>query len=633
MNNANDINSNPNGRSITPLSPVGGAVTGRHDPYFPSGRYPQGPFDDGPGFANSLRDYFRIFNKRRWLIISTVAAVLALGTLRTLTMTPMYTSSVRLQIDRNVAKAMDRGNVSPVESNDLEFLKTQNELLQSHNLAERVVSAARLADDADFLKPKDFSIFGSLAALLKSIVGSAEPKKLEASREAIEQVLENRTVKPLPGSRLVDVSYTDPSPLRAQKIAQAFGEGFINSNLDKRFEANSYAKTFLEDQIQQLKIRLQESEKVLLDFAEKEQIIIVNDKSNLAENDLSNANGALATIVSERIKNEQLWRQAQEAGSQNMTQILSNSVIDGLRKQRGDLFTQYQEKLQVFKPGYPAMVQIKNKMDEIDRQLAAESNTVRSSLKAAYESSLSQENAIKARISTLRDDILSLQKRSIQHNILKREVDTNQDLYNGLLQRFKEVDVAGGAEANNVFVVDKAELPQHPSSPKVLQSILLSLMLGLGLGLGAAYVLEGLDDVIVSIEDVERLAGLTTLGIIPVAAQEGEAELELADPRSPISEAYRSLCTSLQFTTDRGLPKSITLTSSGPGEGKSLTSIAISQHFARMGLKVLLIDGDLRNPSLHKKLGTDNSLGLSNYLTGACTPQLLPVSSSRPLAE
>ena len=143
MNNANDISSNPNGKSITPLSPVGGAVTGQHDPYYPSGRYPQGPFDDGPGFANSLRDYFRIFNKRRWLIISTVAAVLALGTLRTLTMTPMYTSSVRLQIDRNVAKAMDRGNVSPVESNDLEFLKTQNELLQSHNLAERVVSAAR----------------------------------------------------------------------------------------------------------------------------------------------------------------------------------------------------------------------------------------------------------------------------------------------------------------------------------------------------------------------------------------------------------------------------------------------------------------------------------------------------------
>jgi capsular exopolysaccharide synthesis family protein len=151
-----------------------------------------------------------------------------------------------------------------------------------------------------------------------------------------------------------------------------------------------------------------------------------------------------------------------------------------------------------------------------------------------------------------------------------------------------------------------------------MRSIILSLLLGLGAAVGAALLLETLDDVIVSIEEVERIAGLSMLGIIPKAGK--AAEIELRDPRSPLSESYRSLCTSLQFATEHGLPKTLTVTSSGPGEGKSITAIAIAQHFARMGLKVLLIDADLRNPSMHKKLNVDNSIGLSNYLTGGCSP-------------
>lgn len=226
---------------------------------------------------------------------------------------------------------------------------------------------------------------------------------------------------------------------------------------------------------------------------------------------------------------------------------------------------------------------------------------------------------MRARLETLKSEALDLQKRSIQYNTLKREVETNRGLYNGLLQRYKEVDVAGGVGANNVFIVDRAEQPESPTSPRLSRAIFLSLILGLGLGIGAALLLETFDDVILSMEDVERLAGLSTLGIIPKAG-ENMAEAELADPRSSLSEAYRSLCTSLQFTTERGLPRSIAITSGGPGEGKSLTSVAISQHFARMGLKVLLVDADMRNPSLHKKLRMDNSIGLSNYLTGACTP-------------
>ncbi len=227
---------------------------------------------------------------------------------------------------------------------------------------------------------------------------------------------------------------------------------------------------------------------------------------------------------------------------------------------------------------------------------------------------------MKKQIETLKDEVLDLQKRSIEYNILKREVDTNRSLYEGLLQRYKEVDVAGGIGANNVFIVDKAELPGSASSPRMLQALLLSLALGLAVGLGAAYVLEILDDTLRSVEELERVTGLATLGVIPHAPDGSTAEQEISDPSSGLSEAYRSLCTSLQFATDSGLPRTLFVTSSGPREGKSLTSRAIATQFATMGLKVLLVDADLRNPSLHKAFNVDNSIGLSNYLTGNCNP-------------
>ncbi|MFM7083437.1 MAG: polysaccharide biosynthesis tyrosine autokinase, partial [Hyphomicrobium sp.] len=332
----------------------------------------------------------------------------------------------------------------------------------------------------------------------------------------------------------------------------------------------------------------------------------------------ASANATLGNLISERIKNEQLWKQTDNASAVNLPQFLSNSVIETLRAKRKELSTDYQEKLETFKPSYPAMVQIKSKIDEIDRQISAEIKTIKDSLKASYETSLQQETEMKGRIESLRTELLDLQKRSIQYNILKREVDTNRSLYDGLLQRFKEVDVAGGVGANNVFIVDKPLLPHLPTSPNLVRIILLSLALGIGLSLASAYILEKMDQTIYSADQVEEISGLPMLGIIPKVPSNINEEID--HPRSAISESYRSLCTALQFASETGLPKSLLITSSGQGEGKSFKAMTIAKHFANLGLKVLLIDGDLRRPSLHLKLDTNNDVGLTNYLTGTCTP-------------
>lgn len=584
--------------------------------------YPEATPLEGAEAGLVIREYWRIFNKRKWVVLSVAVAFLVVGAVVTLMMTPLYTSTLRLQIDRNIVRVIEGGNVSPIEGSDLEFLRTQYELLQSRALADRVVIALKLGDDKSFLQAADTS----LLAVMKRWLGGgdgADPRnsrRAERERAAAAIILAKRTVRPVSGSRLVDLSYSDPDPARAQRVTNALAAAYSNSTLDKRFEANAYAKSFLDDQVKQLKLRLEESEKQLIEFAQKEQIVSVAEKNSTAESNLQSANGALGALVSERIKNEQSWRQVESADAISMPQILGSRVIEGLRDQRNTLMADYQEKLETFKPGYPAMVQIQNKIAEIDRQLEREVRTIKESLRASYEGSVDQEEEMKKQIEILRAEAIDLQKRGIRYNILKREVDTNRSLYEGLLQRQKEVDVVGGVVANNIFVVDRAELAKSPSSPRVGRSLLLSLVLGLSAGLGIAYVMEKLDDSVRSAEDMERVTGLPTLGIIPKVAAGALPEVEVTNPRSVISEAYRSLCTSLQFITASGMPRTLTVTSAGPGEGKSMTSLAIGWHFAGMGLKVLIVDADMRNPSLHKKLGLPNRVGLSNYLAGACSP-------------
>lgn len=620
MKSSDDANSKANAVSSGELEPASAAVANIQTLYGLAPYHAPNPTSDELDLIVKIRDHLRIFYKRRWLIFSIMACVCALGTVRTLMTTPLYVSTTRLQIDRNVAKIVDGGSVTPVEGTDTEFLRTQYELLQSRSLAERVASSAQLANDPSFFRPRSSSLIAVAKRLINRPATNNRRSRRELTDNAASIVQQNLVVRPVVGSRLVDLSYSDPDPARSRRIAAAYAESFIAANLDKRFEANAYAKTFLQDQIKQLKLRLEQSEKTMLDFAEKEQIVTVHENSSIAEADLGNANVVLGNITSERIRNEQLWRQVEKSDAISLPQFLSNEVIDGLRTKRNELVSSYQEKLETFKPAYPAMVQIRNKISEVDKQLATEMKTIRASLKGAYESSRNQENELKKRVEKLRNEVLDIQKRSIEYNILKREVDTNRDLYNGLLQRFKEVDVAGGAGSNNIFIVDKADLPGAPSSPKLLRSMLLFLLLGSASGLGFAYLLEKLDDVIDSIEEAEQVGGLATLGIIPFVRTEGGVEASLEDARSALSEAYRSLCTSLQFTTAQGMPKSLLITSAEPAEGKSITSLAITQHFARLGLKVLLIDADMRNPSLHKLLQADNSIGLSTYLTGSCPP-------------
>jgi capsular exopolysaccharide synthesis family protein len=574
----------------------------------------------------TLLEYWRILYKHKWLILGVAIVFSVIGTVRTLMETPLFTSSVRLQID-SPPRIVEGGNID-ADGEDYRFMTTQYQLLESRAMAERVASMLKLGNDADFLKPRGFSIVDTVTGMLNptkpassgDVPSSKGVDEVALERWAAGVILGNRAVQPVTDSRLVDISYSDPNPARAQRIANAYADAFIASNIDKRFQANESAKVFLEDKIDQLKQRLQQSEHALIDFAEKQQIVGINydsdQKTSIAEANLADATAELQKLTSERAKNEGLWRQAQGSDAMNLPQVLSDKEVSGLRTKRNELQIEYQQGLQTFKPDYPSMVDLRAKIEEIDRQLADQLQTIKDSLKATYEASLAREKEMTTRVAQLKEDLLDLQKRSIEYNILKREVDTNRELYASLLQRYKEVDVASGAGSTNVFVVERA-LPGASSSGSLYPALLKALALGLGIGVGLAYLLEKLDDKIRSPEQLEQVTGLSVLGVIPKVRG---IDQELADPRSRLGEAHRSLCTALQFTTENGAPKTLMVTSAAPGEGKSFTSLAIAKQFATLGRKVLLIDADLRNASLHAKLSCDNSVGLSNYLVGSATP-------------
>jgi capsular exopolysaccharide synthesis family protein len=583
-------------------------------------------------FLQAVHEFFRVLRRFKWAVLGILVAVMTIGAAATLLSTRLYTASVRLEIESSAAKIVQKGEVSPVEARDFEFLRTQYELLQSRNIAERTVAALKLADDPELSKPGRESAFARLMKLIWPEPPAKTPDRATIERGIAGAILANRVVKPVPGSRLLDLAYTDPNPARAAAITMGLANEFIGSIRDKRFEATAYAKTFLEDQLQQLRAKLQDSENALIDYSEKEQIVgTASDKTSIAEANLAAANTTLGQIVTERMRNEQQYRQIENATVADLPQFLNDKLIEDLRDRRNALVVENQEKDQLLRPDYPTMVQLNNKIKETDKQIADQIRVIKVSLKGAYEASLKQEEDVKKRVDQLRTEVIELQKRSIHFNILKREADSNRTIYEDLLQRYKEVDVAGGIAASNVFIVDRAEVPTSPSSPNLSRNMLVSMLLGLVAGLAGAFLLERLDNTVSKIDEFERVSGLPSLGVIPLVPPGSTLEEEMNKVSSDIWEAYRTLCTSLQFVTDKGLPKSLFFTSANVGEGKSTSSLAVARYFGNLGLKVLLIDCDLRRPSLHKKLGLSNEKGLTNYLTGGCSAE--DVSQSSPFAN
>lgn len=566
--------------------------------------------------APLITQYLAIAMRWKWLILACVALALAAGALFTLLATPQFTATTRLEITREATRIVNVQGVEPETTPiDAEFYQTQYGLLESHSLAERVVRQLRLADDKAF-----FARFGRDDLFDSQSDAERVHNRSEREKVAADILLDHLAVNPIRLSRLVDVSFTSSDPAFSAQVANAWSTAFIEANLERRFAATAYARKFLEDRLGQIRQRLEESERKLVGYASKEAIINIPVGSNregqteersLTADSLATLNQALAQAVADRVAAESRLRRTSGTSRED----LSNTTLGTLREQRAQAAAEYSRLMTQFEPGYPAAKALAAQIATLDRSIAAEEGRGSNLLQADYRNALEREQRLRERVNALKGEFLDQRTRSIDYNILQRDVDTNRELYNGLLQRYKEIGVAGGVGNNNVSVVDPAAIPTRPSSPRVVLNLLLALLGGLAVGIGLAVVRSQMDETVSDPGSVEAKVGIPLLGAIPMTRGE-DPQSELLDPKSGLAEAYLSVQSSLAFTSDHGIPRTFGITSTRAGEGKSTTAFALANAIARSGARTILIDGDMRSPSVNENVGISNRQGLSNFLTG-----------------
>lgn len=571
---------------------------------------------------SALSQYVQVLLRRRFLVLAAAALGVLAALFITFTTTPLYRSTASMEIAREATRVVDEGDTAPsAQIMNQEFYQTQYGLLRSRALAQLVVRKLRLAENETFLHG----------------YGSAEPDTAPTNRAerdarergAVATLLANLTIAPVRSSSLVNVSFDSPDPQLSARVANAIVENHIASNLARRFDASSYARRFLEDRLAQLRTRLEESERALVGYAGRERIINLDAPTSgggsdearatpgqsLVAADLTALNDALSVAKTERATAEARYDQARRGGGG--TESLTDPALIQLRATRAQLSSEYSRQLATFKPDYPTMVALRQQIDELDRQLSRQSGGVISALRANYDATVQRQSNLQAQVDGLKEGVLDLRRRSIQYNIYQRDADANRTLYEGLLQRYKEIGIAGGVGANNISVVDEAMPGSAPFTPKTGMNLLLGLLAGLLVGGMLAFLLEQLDESIIAPHDLEKKLGVPLLGSIPRVPDNENVLATLDDSKSQLSEAYLSVQTALRFATSHGVPRAMLTTSARAAEGKSTTSVAVARNLAGLGKRVILVDADMRNPSLHKLLGLPNSQGLSNALVGS----------------
>ena len=571
---------------------------------------------------STLQQYLRVALRWRFVILGAIAASVLLGLIVTFLMTPRYTAVTTIEISRESSKVTDFSGVERETSvADQEFYQTQYGLLRSRLLSERVAAQLRFIDDPAFFKRFN----GVTSDPAFDLVGERYKSIGRATRQRIagEVLLKNLDVSPTRLSRLVAVGFTSPDAELSAKIANAWAINFIQTNLERKVQATSYGRDLLQKQLAQLKERLDGSQRQLVAYASAQRIINLpaqtfgdgktTSERSIVADDLAALNTVLSQAIADRIQAESRYQQAGRAGAS--TEALRNPAINSLRQRRAELAADYQRLMTQFQPEYPAAKAVKSQLDQLDRSIQSEERRVSNSLLADYREAQDRQTTLQAKVDQLKSSYLDLRRRSIQYNIFQQEVDTNRVLYDGLLQRFKEIGVAGGVGVNNIVVVDPADIPQKPSSPRLLLNLAISLLLGLGMGVAGAFALEQMDEAITDPTEVQRRLGLPLLGSVPKVENATPSEA-LLDRKSEMVDAYIAIQTNLAFTTAHGVPRSFSVTSTRPGEGKSTTALALATTLTRAKRKIILVDGDMRSPSVHHLGGVAHDRGLSNFLAG-----------------
>jgi polysaccharide biosynthesis transport protein len=591
---------------------------------------------------NNFIEYWRVLVKHRWAMLACMLTILTIVAIGTWNATPIYRAKIKIQIDpelTNILPFKDTNEDGRNYAQSQEYLLTQFDILKSESLAERVIHKLNLTNDSRFLPEKrDSSISGRLAVVFHL--------KDEGSEDREEMLVrsfgENLSLDPVRNSRVVAVNFDAVDPYLAAEIANAIACEYIQMNFEAKYKATISASEFLDKQMMALKAKVEKSEEDLVGFSQEHDIYAISDKDNVILQKLADLNSALTSAQAERIQKESLWKTVERSWPKKFPSALGTPIIKELETNLAAVKLQHAKLSARFKPGWPELDQLTEQVAEAEKMLAAERQRVIDNVETEYQAAIQRERLLTEALNTQKLEISLFNQNSIQYNILKRQIETDKQIYEGVLQRVKEAGVSAGLKSNNISVVDPAKPPRTPYKPRKFLNLSLAFALGLFFSVGLAFFIEHLDSSINSPEDIERFTKLSFLGAIPsiasyqvvlrrtlpVAQGNGlslrmnSKAIEMIahyDPQSLISEMFRNLRTSILLSSGTSRPpRIIMVTSSQMSEGKTTTAINIAITLAQAGKSVILMDCDMRKPRLHRIFGLDNKNGMSTYLSANC---------------
>jgi succinoglycan biosynthesis transport protein ExoP len=596
--------------------------------------------------SSDLRVYGRVIRKRIWTILSVVTVIFVVALIATLKEKRIYRAQTMVEIEQENPNILTVQELFQIENVSDAYLETQYKILQSQSLARRVVEGLHLD------RVKEFSPSSSAVSKRKDPSGPAETPSLDpdAEQTVLGQFESRLRIEPIQRSRLVRISFDSEDPKLAANVANALTSNYIQENLEMRWDATQKATEWLSQQLDGLKIKLEKSEDDLQHYAQSNGLLFLeSDKGtteNIVDERLRQLQDELTKAQGDRYQKESLYRLVQAGDYGSLPGVVDNALLQNLTLRFSDLEASYAQLSTTFSPDYPKLKQLQNQMDEVKNTLATERKRVAERIANDYDAAVRREGLVDQAFRAQQKQANDVAGKAVQYNILKREVETNKQLYEGLLQRLKEAGVSAGLKASNIRIVDAAVPPTAPVKPQVALNLGLALALGLCCAVGVAFLLEHLDNTLKSAADVERFLRLPALAMIPAAESvnghrrgvyalasrskrlgngdgeslqkpEGWVRIDQAGPKtSALSEAFRSLRTSVLLSSAERPPRSLLVTSAQPSEGKTTVSFNLSISLTQLGRRVLLIDADLRRPNIHRALGIRGAQGVVSYLTG-----------------